>query len=107
MEATLAILGNCKENLVLAGHATEALWYLAADYDQTQLLIRSKGHGAILSLARNAGTQDAVVANNVFKLLANTLYCEDRNSSLWADTDFSFVFDALGGLLVSSGSESK
>eukprot|EP00929_Paragymnodinium_shiwhaense_P084570 TRINITY_DN45224_c0_g1_i1.p1 TRINITY_DN45224_c0_g1~~TRINITY_DN45224_c0_g1_i1.p1 ORF type:complete len:377 (-),score=91.72 TRINITY_DN45224_c0_g1_i1:182-1312(-) len=83
------------QDLDLTCAVTEALWYLAADYDQTQLLIKAKGHENILRLTRDLGGQDALVACNNFRLLSNTLYCEDRKSQFWQNADLSFVVEAL------------
>eukprot|EP00927_Polykrikos_kofoidii_P073670 TRINITY_DN69690_c0_g1_i1.p1 TRINITY_DN69690_c0_g1~~TRINITY_DN69690_c0_g1_i1.p1 ORF type:complete len:387 (+),score=55.51 TRINITY_DN69690_c0_g1_i1:89-1162(+) len=96
LQRTVALLnGGETQDLTVARGVTDALWWLAADSDQTQLLIGCGGHDAVLRLVREHGPHDASVATSSFRLLSNTLYCEKKNSDLFCRVDFSFVIDAL------------
>lgn len=75
--------------------ATEALWYLIDDYDSCQSFIMADGHSKLFLLAREAGSQDATITSNTFRLLAETLYGERRGAHVWGTADLDFIVDAL------------
>lgn len=85
----------------LLQQATEALWWLASDYDGCQPFIRGGGHGTLIRLMREQGPQDQLLAISGFRTLASTLYNEGRRADFWRTADFDFVVQALAWALES------
>jgi len=85
--------------------AMEALWLLIDDHDSWQNFSRCGGQQQVLKLAREKGSQDASFACSSLRLLAETLYFEDRDSMLWNSADLDFLIDALGWALTADASE--
>lgn len=85
--------------------AMEALWLLIDDHESWKTFASCGGQQHVLRLARERGSQDASFACSSLRLLAETLYFEDRDSPLWNSMDLDFIIDALGWSLTADASE--